>query len=133
MSPPCVYSHRPGIGEARSCSALAPGMWRAISSRGSELAAGAALGAPAGAAAGCAAGTGLQGASAASASNRNGFVEGMGIFTCWLLDCGDWPTAGTWTLADADRSASTEVYQSDGSDGAACAPAAISPAGGAAS
>src|SRR5215472_8742932 len=44
-----------------------------MSTRGSGVAAGAA--------AGCAAEMGLQGTSAASASNRNGLVEGMAVFT----------------------------------------------------
>src|ERR1700746_3034135 len=101
MSPPWVYSQRPGTGETCSWSALAPGMWRAISSRGSGLAAGLATGLATGAAAaGGSATTGLPGASAARGSNRNGLVEGIGIFT--LAGCS---TVEIWTVAGADRSA----------------------------
>jgi hypothetical protein len=66
--------------------------------------AGAVAGAPAaGVAAGGSATAGLQGASAASASNRNGLVEGIGIFT--FAGCS---TVEIWTLAGADRSATLE-------------------------
>src|SRR6266481_10153924 len=60
----------PWIGEARSCSGRVPGMWLAISARGSALGWGS----------GCCAGAAFQAAAPNSASQTTDFLTTMGNF-----------------------------------------------------